>query len=273
MEIYKITEASEYLMEFKKEETVNLNSLLKKKVNLPPRILIYTIPGWGKTTLAASMPKPIFIDIEDGMTGLSVDSFEIPKTYEDIENYIRLLINEDHDYKTVVIDTLSSLERNIYDQVCKDHKKNSVDEIGYAKGYSFALYYWEKIVDGLNILRGKGIAPVLLAHSEVKTIQDPIVDAYDKYIIKLHKHPAAMIMQLCDEIFFGTHKTIVTKQGEGFSKTSKGVGQGERVILTEERPAFTAKSRNGLTFEIDIPKVNGWSNIANNFNKNKSEEK
>lgn len=247
---------------------MDLKELIKKRPQLPPRILIYSIPGFGKSTLAASIPNPIFIDIEDGLSGLDVDAFQVPTEYEQVEEYIRLLINEEHGFKTVVIDTLSSLEKLIHDKVCRDHNKESVESFGYAKGYVYAMTYWNKIIDGMDVLRKKGVAPVLLAHSEVKTINDPIVDAYDKYIIRLHRHPTAMITQWCDNIFFGTHKTIVTKQGEGFNQTAKGIGSGERVIYTEERPAFTAKSRMDLPFEIDVPKINGWSAIMKNKAEN-----
>jgi hypothetical protein len=214
------------------------------------------------------MPKPVFIDIEDGLAGLDVDALPVPTRYEQVEEYIRVLINEDHPYKTVVIDTLSSLEKLIFAKVCKDFNKESIESFGYAKGYVYAMQHWNKVIDGMDVLRKKGIAPVLLAHSEIKTINDPIVDAYDKYILRLHRHPAAMITQWADNIFFGTHKTVVTKQGEGFNQTAKGIGQGERIIYTEERPAFTAKSRMDLPFEIEIPKENGWSAIAKHISKN-----
>jgi hypothetical protein len=230
--------------------------------------MIYTIPGWGKSTLAASMPNPVFIDIEDGLAGLDVDALPVPTRYEQVEEYIRVLINEDHPYKTVVIDTLSSLEKLIFAKVCKDFNKESIESFGYAKGDVYAMQHWNKVIDGMDVLRKKGIAPVLLAHSEIKTINDPIVDAYDKYILRLHRHPAAMITQWADNIFFGTHKTVVTKQGEGFNQTAKGIGQGERIIYTEERPAFTAKSRMNLPFEIEIPKDSGWSAIAKHISKN-----
>lgn len=252
---------------------MNLKSMIQKRPSLPPRILMYTIPGWGKSTMSASMPKPVFIDIEDGLTGIDAESFPVPERYEQVEEYIRMLLGEDHDYKTVVIDTLSSLEKLIFDKVCRDYNKETIEAFGYAKGYVYAMQHWNKIIDGMDRLRKKGVAPVLLAHSEVKTINDPIVDAYDKYIIRLHKHPAAMITQWADNIFFGTHKTVVTKQGEGFTETAKGIGQGERIIYTEERPAFTAKSRMGLPFEIEIPRENGWSAIANILNNKNVEEK
>ena len=249
---------------------MNLNGLIKKRQQLPPRILIYTIPGWGKSSLGASMPKPVFIDAEDGLMGLEVDSFPVAKTYENIETYIRALINEDHDYKTVVLDTTSSIEKLIWTKTCQANDKPNIDSFGYAKGFSIAMTYWEKIIDGLEILRGKGIAPVLLAHSEVRTFNSPVVDPYDRYVLKLHKHAANRLTEWCDNIFFGDHRVIIKKEGEGFSKKSKGIGQGERVLYTEERPAFLAKSRMELPFEIDIPKIDGWAAISQHININKT---
>lgn len=244
---------------------MDLKTLIGKQPKKTPRLLIYTTAGWGKSTLSASMPKPVFLDLEDGLSSLDTESFPVPDEYDVFENYIRALLNEEHEYKTVIIDTLSSLEKLIFAKVCKDHNKPSIESFGYAKGYTHAMTYWNKILDGMNKLREKKITPVLLAHSEIKAINDPILDTYDKYILRLHKHPAALATQWADNIFFGTHKTIVTTQGEGFNQTKKGIGQGERVLYTEERPAFLAKTRTELPFEIDIPKKNGWAVISQYF--------
>ena len=240
---------------------MNLSDLIQKLPQLPPRFLIYSIPGFGKSTLAASMPNPIFIDIEDGLMGIDVPALPIPKQFEDVVSYLDMLINDEHDYKSVLIDTLSSLEALIFDKVCRDYEKLSIESFGYAKGYQHALVCWQTLIGKLEQLRVKGIAPVLLAHSEDKTVNDPLLDSYDKYIIRLHKNAAAIITQWCDNILFGTHKAVVAQKGEGFNKTSKGIGHGERVLYTEERPAFTAKSRMNMPFEIDIPKQNGWAAV------------
>jgi len=250
---------------------MNLNDLIQKRQQLPPRILVYTIPGWGKSSLGASMPKPIFIDAEDGLMGLEVDSFPVAKTYEDIETYIRALIEESHDYKTVILDTTSSIEKLIWEKTCRANDKPNIESFGYAKGFMLAMTYWEKIISGLEILRSKGVAPVLLSHSEVRTFNSPVVDPYDRYVLKLHKHPANRLTEWCDNIFFGNHRVIIKKEGEGFSQKSKGIGQGERVIYTEERPAFLAKSRMELPFEIDIPKIDGWAAISQHINSKQEE--
>jgi len=245
---------------------MNLNELVKKRQQLPPRMLFYSIAGWGKTTLASSMPSPIFLDIEDGLMGIDVPSFPVIDNYDSFEEYLRILIKEDHEYKTVVLDSTSSLEKLIWAKVCKDNNKPNIESFGYARGYTFAMTYWEKIIDGMEHLRKKGVAPVILAHSEVRTFNSPVVDPYDRYVLKLHRHPANRLTEWCDNIFFGNHRVLVKKGDDGFKQNNKGIGQGERVIYTEERPAFLAKSRMNLPFEIDIPKVDGWAEIAKHIN-------
>ena len=44
-----------------------LNQVKTGKEAQPPRIMIYGSEGVGKSTFAASAPKPIFIQTEDGL--------------------------------------------------------------------------------------------------------------------------------------------------------------------------------------------------------------
>lgn len=238
---------------------MELSKLIKSRPQLPPRFLLYSIPGWGKSTFAASMPKPIFFDLEDGLRGLKVDSFPVAKTYEEVIEYMRALIKENGGgYKTVVLDTATSLERLIFASVCKEKEVSSVDSIGYGKGRLLAIAKWEKIITGLEKLRETGLAIMVLAHSQVKTVYDPLTESYDKFMLTLDKNAANLLTEKSDNIFFGTQKVVVSEDDAGFKKVKRGLGQGERVIFTEERPGFLAKSRDDYEFQIDIPKENGW---------------
>jgi len=242
---------------------MNLADLIKKQPHLPPRILIYSTPGWGKTTLVSSMPSPVIIDAEDGALDDDVATIKA-STYLEIEEALRALITEEHEYKTVIIDTTSAVEKMIFDVVCEEHNQKSINSFGYAKGYAFAMTYWEKIIDGMGKLREKGIATVFSAHSEIKTISSPTTDPYDKFILKMHKHPAGRLTEWADIILFGENRVIVAEVGEGFNKKMKGIGTGERVVYTEDRPAFLAKQKSGFSLpsEILIPKENGWKAVA-----------
>jgi len=242
---------------------MNLEELIKAQPHLPPRILIYSTPGWGKTTLVSSMPSPVIIDTEDGALDDNVATIKV-NTYLEVEEALRALITEKHKFKTVIIDTTSAVEKMIHAVVCEDKHVKSVEDIGYAKGFFFAMTYWEKIIDGMGKLRDKGIATVFVAHSEIKTINSPTTDPYDKFVLKLHKHPAARLTEWADIIMFGENRVIVAEVGEGFNKKKKGIGAGERVLYTEDRPAFLAKQKSGFMLppEIIIPKDNGWKVVA-----------
>ncbi len=82
--------------------------------------------GRGKTTLAASFPKPLFIDTNRGMVTVALAGkrpmrFE-PTGYEDLEAlylWVRDEI-EKGDYKTIVIDSLDSLVFLLMDEMTED---------------------------------------------------------------------------------------------------------------------------------------------------------
>ena len=54
---------------------LSLSSLVRAKSDKPPRIVIYGVPGIGKTSLAAEFPDPIFIQTEEGTGNLELTSF------------------------------------------------------------------------------------------------------------------------------------------------------------------------------------------------------
>jgi phage nucleotide-binding protein len=78
------------------------------------RMLVYGKPKKGKTTFGASGPKPVLIVDCNELGTLSVRKFAdvdvYPiETWTDIDLVYWFLHNGDHDYQTVVIDTLTSL--------------------------------------------------------------------------------------------------------------------------------------------------------------------
>ena len=60
-------------------------SLLQKltigKTPAPPRVLIYSDPGVGKSSFAATAPKPVFIPLEDGLDQISCTKFPHVKDF------------------------------------------------------------------------------------------------------------------------------------------------------------------------------------------------
>jgi DNA polymerase III delta prime subunit len=225
-----------------------LAGVVRKNEQKPPRIVIYGPPGVGKTTFAAMAPNPIFLCVEDGLGVLEVDHFPLIQTFDELLNNLSLLWNEEHDYKTVCLDSLDWLERIIWSKVAADHAKASIEDIGYAKGYIFALEYWKQVLQGLNALREhKGILPILVSHSQVKPFNDPMTaEPYDRYSLKLHDKARALVEEWSDCILFAGYRVFTKKD------TNRGIGTGERVLYTCERPGHMAKNRYNVPPELDF---------------------
>ena len=97
---------------------LNIASLRSGAQNKPPRILAYGVHGVGKTSFAASAGAPVFLQTEDGLGLIDAPSFGLLKTYDEVMEAIGALYSEDHDRKTVVIDSLDWLEPLIWAQAC-----------------------------------------------------------------------------------------------------------------------------------------------------------
>src|SRR5690606_30901016 len=133
---------------------ISLASISKTTRNsLPPRVVVHGDGGVGKSTFAAGAYKPIFLPFEDGLSGLEVDAFPLLRSYQDAIDALASLASGEHGYGTAVVDSLDWFEPLVWEKVCKDHGKKSIEEIPYGKGYAEALPLWRTFLDGLNHLR------------------------------------------------------------------------------------------------------------------------
>ena len=240
---------------------ISLSSLRRGPVRRPPRIIMMGTEGVGKSTWANSCPSPIFIQTEEGLDALDVHAaFDLAKKYEDVLNAIEILLTEDHAFKTVVIDTADWLEHLIHKLIADDNAVTGIEKIPYGKGYKFALEKWRDVLEGLDMLRNdKNMVTVILAHVKIKRFEDPVADAYDRYLLDLHDSAAALITEWCDVLGFATHAIATKSTDAGFNKKiTRGIGSGERILHLEERPGYVAKNRYGLPPSISFPKENGW---------------
>ena len=244
-----------------------LQKVQKGKTNEPRRVLLYGTHGVGKSTWAACAAKPIFIPTEDGLGQIACDAFPLCESYAQVLEALSTLYTEQHKYKTVVIDSLDWLERLIWAEVCRKRNVESIEDIGYGKGYVFALNQWREVLEGLAALRrDKGMMVVLVAHCQINKFNDPENEPYDRYMPRLHKLVSAVVQEWCDEVLFATYKVHVKKTDEGFGRTrAQGIGTGERILRTTERPSHVAKNRLNLPDELALD----WAAYAQFLNPTK----
>lgn len=241
-----------------------MQGVIVGKTAKPRRIVLDGSKGIGKSTWAAGAPKPIFVQAEDGVEDIGVARFPKSETWEDLFGRLRQLGEEEHEYRTAVIDSLDGVERLIFAEVCRDQGKRNIEDIGYAKGYTFALDYWRKLLSALDFLRDEcGMNVILIAHTKMERFEDPEQASYDRWTLQLHKHATALITQWADEVLFATYRVYIRTTDEGFDKKkSRGIGTGERCLKTTERPSHVAKNRLGMPDEIPFPKEGGWDIFA-----------
>lgn len=230
-----------------------LEKVASSKRSSPRRTLLYGVHGVGKSCFAAKWPKPVFIQTEDGIADLDVASFPLATTLQSAWEPVMALGSEQHDFKTVVIDSADWLEKLIWDSVCKKAGKDHISDFGYGKGYAEAAAKLGMYLESLNVCRSKGMHVIVIAHAAISRFESPEGESYDRYAPKLHRESAAILQEWADEVLFTTYKVFTATKQEGFGRErAVGVGTGERIIKTTERPAHNAKNRLGLPDEISL---------------------
>jgi hypothetical protein len=236
------------------------------KVFAPPRLLVYGMDGVGKSSFAAQAPKPIFIQVEEGLDQIGPARFPVQKTYEGVLNCLNLLAREKHEYQSVVIDSVSWLEKIIFEKICANSKKNTIAEAagGFGKGEQTGLVMWREVLGILDLCRNKGMAVILLSHQGKEDAGNPEFPMLKVTGPRLHaKTSSPLLREWVDATLFMTRRMVVNTVGQGLAEKQIaqpiGADGGERIIQTAATPMTIAKNRYNLPFEIPFPKDGSWN--------------
>lgn len=252
-------------------------SLQKPKL-LPPRILIYGEPKKGKSTFGYQAPNPVFLQTEDGLASMpDANAFPLCEKWEDVIEYLSQLASEEHDFNTLVVDSLDWMEALVHKKVCEDKRVNSISDIGYGGGYSAALNYWHEYLNMINFLReNKNMMIVQIAHSQIADYKSPDAEAYSKHMIKMHKGASALVKERSDLIIFVNTRLVTKTENTGFTERKLAMGGDERVLYTHDKNNNESGTRfHGMPQEIPFDKEgNYWNTIMSCvpfFNQNQKE--
>lgn len=156
-----------------KLKAITPTSAIQKK----PKILIYGKPGAGKTWASLDFPKCYYIDTEGGANlkhytdklkasggmylGVEQGAMDFPTVIEQI----KLLGTEKHDYKTVVIDSISKL----YNTAISNESERLGDKDAFGASKKPAIAYMRRLVNWLSKI---DMNVILIAHEKSEWGQD-----------------------------------------------------------------------------------------------------
>jgi len=224
------------------------------------RPIICTISGdagIGKTVLAATFPNPIFIRSEDGLQSVPEanrpDAFPVADTVDTLLKQLTALIEDDHNYQTLVIDSVTQLEIMFSQHIVEiDPKKpKSINQAmgGYGAGLQAVAALHQRVRKAAGILNErKGMHIVFIAHADTSTVELPDQDAYTRYDLRLGKRSVSPYLDNVDLVGFIKLETYTFGDGERKKATSTG----NRLMVTYTTAANVSKNRYGITEDLPV---------------------
>lgn len=233
-------------------------SLLSTISKPQDRSVIVTIigdSGLGKTTLAATFPNPIVIRAEDGLQAIPADmrpdAFPLIGKVDDLWEQLKALVTEKHDYQTVVIDSVTALERLFTQHVIESDPKQprSINRAlgGYGAGLAAVATMHQRVRKACGVLNErKNMHVVFVAHADTETIELPDQDPYTRYSLRLGKKSVAPYVDDSDVVGFLKLQTYTTGDGD----RKKAISDGSRLLVTYATASNVSKNRFGINDDL-----------------------
>lgn len=244
----------------------SLSDIQKGTKKMPRKVIIYGPPKLGKSTLAGSAKNALLIPTEDRVAHIDCDKSPVMSSYGAIMEVFDSLLNENHVYKTIVIDTADWLEPLIHEAVVEKLNQDSAKKIksitddhsketAFARGLKYhAVEGWKKFLSNCDVLRDNNMNVVVLAHSQIIKVDPPDSDSYDKHVMKIDKHSLAVLEEWADVIGFYDKQVFVKNDDDGLKKKGKAVSSNKRLLhLSGENPSMISGNSFGLpTVEVKL---------------------
>ena len=221
--------------------------VLKGQTLTAPKLMLYGLSGVGKSSLAAKLKNPIFLDFEGGLNYLGVDRtpqyLDLDEFYKDLIELYRTAEAGKRVYDTIVIDSVDWLVRKVVEKAAGIDKHNLTETLnrsngGYGNGKQVLENQIRTMLLPLLVsLNKQGYGICLVAHAERKDLMDADGVDTERIAPKIDVNTMNTFVEWCDNVFY--LKNI----------------NGERFLVLEGDTNVLAKNRLELTGEVKLADI------------------
>ena len=253
---------------------ITLESIVKGKEAAPLVVVVNGAEAVGKTRFACQADGVMLLDFEKGAAEYDVQKIPLcgkSVTYSDAMESLRLIYanHKKLGIKTVVVDSIDWFEKLTHRHLCEKHGVASIEEFKWGKGYIEAASLAQDFINGLDSLRELGMDIIIISHSAVVKVDEPNLDVYECYDLKLNRLVRNTIKEWATMVAYCCFETRTSLKGEKFGKSVyRAITTGERLMHTIPQSGFVAKSR----IPIPSPLPLDWKILKEEISKSRKGE-
>ena len=186
------------------------------------RWLLYGPPKIGKTSLAAGFPNAVFAATEKGYKALKVFKVDI-KTWQGYKKFVDEILEGNHDFKTIVVDTADLLFDKCSKYTCDKLDIEHESEGEWGRGWSEVKKEFMRVN---NALFQSKYGIIFLSHTKGDKITTQ-VEEITKTVPTLSNQARKILLPLVDTIGLMRYKSYKVRNKKG-----KLTGTKEKLILS-----------------------------------------
>lgn len=191
---------------------VDLKALKPQQISKNLRgkyIMLYGLPGVGKTSLAAQFEKVLIAGFEMGTNALNNVYVQPMKTWSDWKQSVTQLCRDEElkeTFHAVAIDTADEAWNLCVKYICNQHGVNELRELPWGQGYDLAK---KEFAQTFRDLTYSGYGLIFTSHSAEKTFKNEKNEEYTMIVPALPSRPFDIINKMVDIIAYIREISIV----------------------------------------------------------------
>ncbi len=205
-------------------------------------VLLYSQPKLGKSTWCSQADGALFLATEAGLNHL--ETYQVPiASWDDLLNACADIAKGEHQFRTIVIDTIDNAYRFCVEHVCRQLSIAHESEASYGRAYGMIANEFTRVLTKLSLLP---YGLYLISHAKQETVETR-AGTLVRTVPTLPEKARKIVLGLVDLILYLDLEPYKDDQGET---------QFRRVIRTKPTTTYEAGDRTGRlpdTLPLDYP--------------------